>query len=268
MSPKCAILPLLMDVSIYTIVFLAFMAFIAGFVDAIVGGGGLIMVPSVLVAVPSAQVSQAIGTTKIPALSGISMAAYQYAHKIKLNWYIVLPSCLVAFLASFTGSWLLTQVSNDFMKPFLLLVLSLVAVYTYIRKDFGQHTDKAHSEKQKIQYACLLTLFVGFYDGFIGPGGGSFYLMAFVVLLGFNFLQASAYAKMANASSNFASVILFVAKGKVVWSIAIPMAVGAIVGSLLGSRYAMAKGNAFVRKFFLIVVCVVLLRFAYDVFWD
>lgn len=255
-----------MDVPLLTILFLTFIAFIAGFVDAIVGGGGLIMVPSMWVTLPSLPVSQVVGTIKIPAFSGISMAAWQYAKQMKVNWKLIAICCPLAFGMAFTGSWLLTLVSNDFMKPFLLFVLTGVATYTFIKKDLGQHTDRSHTPRQQILLACAVAITVGFYDGFIGPGAGSFYLLGFVILLGFQFLHASAYAKLFNATTNGASVILFASKGLVIWSIALPMAAGCTAGSLIGARYAMAKGNGFVRKFFLAVVTAILLRFAYDVF--
>jgi uncharacterized protein len=254
------------DVSILTYVFLTIVAFIAGFVDAIVGGGGLIMVPSFLVSIPSASVAQAVGTIKIPAFSGIIMAATQYLRKSAVKLKIVIPSCLLAFGASFLGSYILTKVSNDFMKPVLLGILTLVAIYTFIKKDFGNHTEKKHSESQQILFSCMVALVVGFYDGFIGPGGGSFFVLGFIVILGFNFLQATTYAKLANGSTNLASIIILIIKGKIIWTLAIPMAIAATIGSLLGARYALTKDNSFIRKFFLCIVIIVLLRFAYDVF--
>jgi uncharacterized membrane protein YfcA len=256
-----------MDISIETLVFLTFIGFIAGFVDSIVGGGGLIMVPSMMISLPSLSVAQVMGTVKIPSIVGICMAAYQYTRKIKVKAGIIMACCLVAFASAYVGSWLVIQVSNDFMKPFLLVVLVAVAVYTFVRKDFGQHVEKSHTEKQQLGFGCLVSLLVGFYDGFIGPGGGSFFMLGFVLLLGFNFLQATAYAKLANAATNAASLILFVSQDKVIWPLGLTMAIGTLVGSLIGSRYAMSKGNAFIRKFFLIVVTLILIRFAYDVFF-
>lgn len=266
---KVPILPLYsrMDVPLLTILFLTLVAFVAGFVDAIVGGGGLIMVPSMWVALPAFPVSQVVGTIKIPAFSGICIAAWQYAKKIKVNWKLIAVCCPLAFGVALTGSWLLTMVSNDFMKPFLLFVLIGVAIYTFVKKDLGQHSDRSHTPRQQIFLGCLVALIIGFYDGFIGPGAGSFFLLGFVVLLGFQFLHASAYAKLFNATTNCASVILFASKGLVIWSVAIPMAIGCTAGSLLGANYAMTKGNGFVRRFFLVVVTAILIRFAFDVFF-
>jgi uncharacterized membrane protein YfcA len=173
----------------------------------------------------------------------------------------------LAMLSSFAGSSLLTQMHNDFMKPVLLLVLSLVAIYTFVKKDFGQHKEKAHSPITHIFYSLLISLVIGFYDGFIGPGAGSFLVMAFVVMMGYDFLHASANAKMVNLATNFGSILLFVIKGKILWAVAIPMALCNAAGGFTGAKLAINKGNKFIRIFFLIIVVGTLMRFAYDVFF-
>ena len=184
-----------------------------------------------------------------------------------MNWKLLLIMMALAVPSAFLGSTLLIYVSNDFMKPLLLVVLSLLVVYTYAKKNFGQHKDKSHSAKQQILYAILISFFIGFYDGFIGPGTGSFLVMAFITLLGFDFLQASANAKMVNLATNFGSICLFAVKGKIIWTIAIPMAICNAIGGFIGAKLAIKKGNNFIRIFFLIVVIGTLIRFAYDVFF-
>ena len=241
-------------------------AFLAGFVDAVVGGGGLIQTPVVLVALPAIPVATVIGTLKIPAFSGTSIAASQYLNKVKINWKLLAVMMVLAIPSAYLGSVLLTHVRNDFMKPLLLVVLSLLVVYTYAKKNFGQHSDKSHSDKQQLLYAVIISIVVGFYDGFIGPGTGSFFVVAFISLLGFDFLQASANAKMVNLATNFGSVCLFLFKGKIIWGIAIPMAVCNAAGGFIGARLAINRGNKFIRIFFLIVVIGTLARFGYDVF--
>ncbi|MET0759366.1 MAG: TSUP family transporter, partial [Flavobacterium sp.] len=185
-----------MDTSI--LILLCVAAFAAGFVDAIVGGGGLIHTPMGLILLPNLPVATVIGTLKIPSFSGTLFAAIQYMKKVEMNWKLLLIMMALAVPSAFAGSTLLTYVSNDFMKPLLLVVLSFLVIYTYAKKNFGQHTDKSHSPKQQILYAVLISFFIGFYDGFIGPGTGSFLVLAFITLLGFDFLQASANAKMVN----------------------------------------------------------------------
>lgn len=250
-----------------TLVLLCLAAFFAGFVDAIVGGGGLIQTPIALILLPNLAVANIIGSLKIPAFSGTSFAAFQYLKKVQMNWKLLFIMSLIAFGAAFLGSDLLTLVSNDFMKPLLLVVLTLLAIYTFSKKDFGQHQEKNLSRKKQLFYAVLMSVLIGFYDGFIGPGTGSFLVVAFVAVLGFDFLHASANAKMVNLATNFGSICLFILKGKIIWAIALPMAVCNAFGGWLGAKLAIKKGNGFIRIFFLIVVIGTLLRFGYDVFF-
>jgi uncharacterized membrane protein YfcA len=252
----------------YIIILLCIAAFVAGFIDAIVGGGGLIQTPAGLILLPNLPVSTVIGTLKIPAFSGTSFAAYQYLKMVKMNWKLLLIMMGVSLPSAFLGSTLLTYMSNDFMKPLLLFVLSLLAIYTYAKKNFGQHIEKNLSEKKQIINAVMISVIVGFYDGFIGPGTGSFFVVAFIALMGFDFLHASANAKMVNLSTNFGSICLFIIRAKIIWAIALPMAASNALGGWIGAKLAINKGNGFIRIFFLVVVVGTLIRFAYDVFWN
>ena len=238
----------------------------AGFIDAIVGGGGLVQTPAALTLLPQYPVSTILGTLKIPAFSGTSFAAAQYARKVTINYKRLSIMMAVAFTSSIAGSKLLTVVSNQFMKPFLLIILILVAIYTYTNKNFGNHTAKEHSTRRQMFYAMLISVIIGFYDGFIGPGAGSFLILAFINFLGFDFLKANAHAKFVNLSTNLGSMTFFAISGKIIYTIAIPMALCNAIGGFLGARLAILKGNAFIRIFFLIVVSATILRFAYDVF--
>lgn len=251
----------------YILILLCLTAFAAGFIDAIVGGGGLIQTPMGLVLLPNLPVSTVIGTLKVPAFSGTSFAAYQYLKKVDMNWKLLSIMMLLAFPSAFLGSTLLTYVSNDFMKPLLLVVLSFLVIYTYAKKNFGQHIEKNHSSKVQIWNAIAISFVVGLYDGFIGPGTGSFLVVAFIAIMGFDFLHASANAKMVNLSTNFGSICLFILKGKIIWAVALPMAASNALGGWLGAKLAINKGNSFIRIFFLVVVVGTLIRFAYDVFY-
>ncbi|MCG2610532.1 TSUP family transporter [Flavobacterium sp. SM15] len=246
--------------------FLCLASFFAGFVDAIVGGGGLIQTPVALILLPNYSVASIIGSLKIPAFSGTSFAAFQYLKKVQMNWKLLGIMSVIAFASSFIGSSVLIKVSNDFMKPLLLVVLTFLAIYTFMKKNFGQHQEKELSLKTQILYAIVISMAVGFYDGFIGPGTGSFLVVAFVSVLGFDFLHASANAKMVNLATNFGSICLFVLKGKIIWAMALPMALCNALGGFLGAKLAIKKGNGFIRGFFLIVVIGTLIRFGYDVF--
>ena len=158
-----------------------------------------------------------------------------------MNWKLLLIMAVVAFCAAFLGSNLLTMVSNDFMKPLLLLVLTLIAIYTFTKKNFGQHQAKDLSSNKQLLYTVLMSVCIGFYDGFIGPGTGSFLVLGFVAILGFDFLHASANAKMVNLATNFGSICLFVLKGKIIWAIAIPMAICNALGGWIGAKVAIKK---------------------------
>lgn len=256
-----------MEIEWFHIALLCAAAFLAGFLDAVVGGGGLIQTPFALILLPAHPVAAVIGSLKIPSFSGTFFAAFQYMRKVKVVWWLLSVACTVAFFAAFGGSLLLTQVSNSFMKPVLLVVLTGVAIYTYSKKNFGQHAAKNHSPRRQLGYVVLISSLIGFYDGFIGPGTGSFLILAFVAILGFDFLQASAHAKLINLATNLGSITLFIIKGQLIWAIALPMAISNAVGGMLGARMAIAKGNKFIRIFFLIVVIGTLLRFMYDVFF-
>lgn len=255
-----------LDISTSEILLLCLAAFCAGFVDAIVGGGGLIQIPAALVILPAHPVINIIGSLKIPAFSGTFFAAVQYLKKVQMNWKLLSIICTISFFASFAGSELLTVVDNRFMKPVLLAVLIGVAVYTYTKKSFGQHEARQHSEQTERNRAIAFSFFIGLYDGFIGPGTGSFLMLCFITLLGFDFLKASAHAKLVNLATNLGSITLFIFKGNIIWLIALPMAASNALGGAIGARLAIAKGNSFIRVFFLMIVIGTLLRFAYDVF--
>ncbi|WP_205573285.1 sulfite exporter TauE/SafE family protein [Flavisolibacter nicotianae] len=241
-------------------------AFCAGFVDAIVGGGGLIQLPAALVILPHFPVASVIGSLKIPSFSGTVFAAWQYVKKVSIDWWLLTIVCVLAFLASYSGSLLLTQVSNGFMKPVILVVLTIVAVYTYTKKDFGQSESHDLSFNRQLAMGVIISLLIGFYDGFIGPGAGSFFILAFIALLHFDFLHASAHAKMVNLATNLGSVTLFLIKGKIIWLIALPMAAANALGGFTGAKLAIARGNRFIRIFFLVIIVGILIRFCWDVF--
>jgi len=253
-----------MEITFYQILALCIAAFAAGFVDAIVGGGGLIQTPAALVILGGHPVVNVLGSTKIPSFTGTFFATIQYLKKVKLDWTLTALMCATAFFASYSGSRLLLNVSNSFMKPLLLVVLAGVAIYTYTKKNFGQeeHITDAPVNRWK---AFAISLVIGFYDGFIGPGTGSFLILACIAVLGYDFLHASAQAKMVNLATNLGSIVLFTFTGKILWAAALPMAACNALGGFLGARLAIGRGNRFIRIFFLLIVIGTLLRFAFDV---
>ena len=241
-------------------------AFVAGFIDAIVGGGGLVQTPILFMTFPQYPVATLLGTTKLPSFSGTAVSLYQYSKRVTIQWKLVLWIALVAFCAAMLGSWSVTFISNTAFKPIILVCLIAVAIYTYAKKNFGQHQEKDISFNQTLFRGIISALIIGFYDGFIGPGTGSFLVLVFISVLHFDFMHASAHAKTVNLATNLASIIFFASTGHILYEIAIPMTVCNMLGGFVGTRYALLKGNSFIRIFFLIVVCGTILRFAYDVF--
>jgi len=258
----------LLHLGIGTIFALGFFSLLAGFIDAVVGGGGLIQLPALLLQLPSSPLPTILGTNKIAALSGTSVAAAQYARRIRYNFPLLFVISLFAFISAHLGAKLASRIDPASFRPLILVILVAMAIYTYFKKDLGNRSGQTVTMPKQYVYGSLMGILIGFYDGFIGPGTGSFFVLAFVVLLGFEFVQASAYAKFVNCMTNFSAVMVFVKQGNYVLSIAILMAVCNVIGNVLGSVLALKKGNAFVRMFFLLVVSAMIIRYSYMIFFS
>ena len=240
-------------------------AFAAGFIDAIVGGGGLVQAPAAFITLPQYPVATLLGTMKIPSFAGTSIAAWQYTRRVAIQWQLLGAMALLAGMAAFAGSYTVSQISNRFMKPVIFFVLIGVAIYTYTRKNFGMTRSILPRDTQWTR-ALLFAILIGFYDGFIGPGAGSFMVIFFISALGFDFLSAGAHAKYVNLATNLGSILYFGASNHILFQFAIPMAVFNCSGAFLGARLAILRGNGFIRMFFLCVVAATVLRFGYDIF--
>ncbi|WP_231459815.1 TSUP family transporter [Pedobacter sp. Leaf132] len=249
----------------YELILLCIAAFAAGFIDAIVGGGGLLQTPATLLILPNYPVATLLGTTKIPSIAGTTLAAIKYSKPVKFNYQVLVACAITAFFSALVGAFLVSRIDNSVIMPVILIVLILVALYTYFNKQFGIHQAKAHSIKQQVLMAILFGLVIGFYDGLIGPGTGSFLIVVFIAVLGFDFVAASAHAKVVNIATNLAAILYFSSTGHILFQYAIPMALFNISGAYFGTKLALLKGNKFIRIFFLIVVFGTILRFAYDV---
>jgi uncharacterized membrane protein YfcA len=206
------------------------------------------------------------GTTKIPSLSGTSFAAWKYSQDLTLNWKFLFYVALLAFSGSLLGAHYVTMIDSKMLKPVILVVLISVALYTYFNKSFGAATKKEWTRVQQLLIGFLFGFSIGFYDGLIGPGTGTFFILAFISLMGYDFLQASASAKLINIATNLAAICYFSSTGHILYQYAIPMAIFNVGGALLGTKLAVLKGNQFIRIFFLLVVVFAILRFAYDIF--
>lgn len=260
------LLSLLNDYSLLTILALIILSFIAGFIDAVVGGGGLIQLPALLINLPNQPIPTLFGTNKIAALSGTSVAAYQYAKRIQFNFKLLFIIALCAFTASFIGAKAVSYINVNTLKPLILVILILIAIYTFLKKDLGALQTKSLPLNKQILYGALIGLIVGFYDGFFGPGTGSFFVLGFVLILGFEFVTASAYSKIINCTTNVSALIVFIQQGNYLLDLATLMAICNITGSVIGSQIALKKGNSFVRLIFLAIVTLMIIRYAYDIF--
>lgn len=201
------------DCSLLTLLIVSALAFIAGFIDAIVGGGGLIQIPALLVTFPNNSLPTLFGTNKIAALSGTSMAAFQYARRIRFNLKLLLTISAASFIASYFGAKIVSIINPATLKPIILIILIAIAIYTFLKKDLGKVAVPQHTLKRQLILGIFIGLVIGFYDGFFGPGTGSFFVLAFVLILGFEFVQASAYAKIVNCMTNISALIVFIRHG-------------------------------------------------------
>ncbi len=252
--------------SLIVILSLIILAFIAGFIDAVVGGGGLIQIPALLINLPNTPLATLLGTNKIAGLAGTSISAFQYSKKIKFDFRLLIPMAIVAALAALLGARLVSYIPVNTLKPFILILLVAITIYTFLKKDLGSQQTKNLSFLKNLIYGCLIGAIVGFYDGFFGPGTGSFFVLGFVVVLGFPFLKASAYSKVINCMTNIGALIVFLKQGNYLLEIAIMMAVCNIAGSIVGTSLAMKKGNEFIRKIFLVIVSLLIIKYGYDIF--
>lgn len=238
----------------------------AGFIDAVVGGGGLIQAPALLILLPDTPLPTIFGTNKIASLAGTSMSAFHYSKKINFNYKILFAVSICAGIASYLGAKIVSYINVNTLKPVILVVLIFIIIYTFLKKNLGAAQTKNLTFKRQIIYGALIGFVIGFYDGFFGPGAGSFFVLGFVVILGFEFVQASAYSKVINCVTNISALVVFIRQGNYLLELAIIMALFNISGNLIGAKLALKRGNTFVRSFFLVVVTILILRYGYDIF--
>lgn len=242
-------------------------AFVAGLIDSVVGGGGLIQIPALFTALPNTMPATLFGTNKVASVFGTANAAWRYAQRVCMPWRTALPTACAAFFCAYLGAMAVAWLPREFLRPLILVLLVMAAGYTWVKKDFGAvHGPQQHSGWRALGPALLLGGCIGFYDGFFGPGTGSFLIFLFVRFFGFDFLHASAAAKVVNVATNLAALAFFVPNGYTLWSLALAMAVCNVAGSLAGTHLALKHGSRFVRKVFLIVASVLIVKFAWDTF--
>jgi uncharacterized membrane protein YfcA len=241
-------------------------AFLAGFIDSVVGGGGLIQVPALFVLLPQMAPATLLGTNKFASVWGTATATVQYARRVPMPWHAVLPACIGALGFSFLGAHTVSVLQPEVLRPLILALLVVVLVYTLWKKDFGALHAPRLARRHEVLSGLAVGSALGFYDGFFGPGTGSFLIFAFVGLFGFSFLAASASAKAVNVTTNFAALGYFVFSGNVLYATALPMAVCNVAGAVIGARLAIRRGSGFVRGLFIVIVGALIARFAWDAF--
>ena len=248
-----------------TLSFLCVIAFAAGLVDAAVGGGGLIQIPALFSALPNLAPATVFGTNKLAAAMGTLSAARSYLKRVKVPWRLVLPAAVAAFFMSIAGAATVSLIDKAVLRPLVLALLVVMAVYTLWKKDFGSCKaggDRAarngdrHGHRRRDW----------FYDGLFGPGTGSFLMFLFIRFFAFDFLHASASAKVVNLTTNCAALLFFIPAGHVLFQYALPMAVCNMAGATVGTWVAMKKGTGFVRVLFLLLTSTLILKLGWDIF--
>ncbi len=241
-------------------------AFGAGWIDAVVGGGGLLQLPALLL-VPGLAPVQALATNKLASIFGTATSSLTYYRRARPDLRTALPMAFVALCGSFGGAFVATVIPASAFKPIVVIALVVVAVITAARPSLGTVAALRHTGRRHLLIATAIGAGIGFYDGMIGPGTGTFLVIALVGMLGYDFLQASAKAKIVNFATNLGALLLFIPTGAVVWPLALVLAAANVAGSYLGSRMAIARGTGFIRIAFLVVVGVLIIKLGVDV-WN
>ncbi|MBB6627024.1 TSUP family transporter [Nocardioides sp. KIGAM211] len=253
------------DPSTTVLALLALAGLAAGFVDAVVGGGGLIQLPALLLGLPNAAPVQILATNKLGSICGTSISSVTYYRRVRPDPRTFLPLMLLAFAGSAAGAVVASHLPREAFDPIVLVVLVVVGAYVLLKPSLGGATALRFAGHHHTLAAMGTGLVIGFYDGALGPGTGSFFVFTLVGLLGYNFLEASAKARLANWATNFAALCVFVPHGAVLWKVGLVMGVANLVGGYVGARTAVARGSAFVRVFFILVVSAFIVRIGGEV---
>ncbi|WP_433797012.1 sulfite exporter TauE/SafE family protein [Actinoplanes sp. CA-252034] len=239
-------------------------ALAAGWVDAVVGGGGLLLLPALLVVAPQLGTATALGTNKLAAICGTSTAALAYARRTTIDWTVAGPSAGLALLCAGAGALLAGSVPAAAYRPVIIAVLVAVAVFVTVRPQMGlvEHPHKRTPRRRGVVVA-VAGVAIALYDGLIGPGTGTFLVLAFTAVVGADFVHGSAMAKIVNTATNLGALVVFAATGHVAWLLGAAMAAANIVGALIGARMALRRGAGFVRIVLLVVVLTLIARLGY-----
>jgi uncharacterized membrane protein YfcA len=244
---------------------LALAGLAAGFVDAVVGGGGLIQLPALLLGLPNASPVQLLAANKLAAICGTTVSSATYYRRVRPDPKTFLPLMVFAFIGSAAGALVASHIPRSAFEPIVLVALVAVGGYVLLKPSVGEQTALRYAGHRHLVTALAVGFVIGFYDGALGPGTGSFLVFSLVGLLGYSFLEASAKARMANWATNLAALCVFVPQGAVLWGTGLVMGACNLAGGYLGARVAVARGARFVRVFFLVVVTAFIVRIGGEV---
>lgn len=260
-APAVSLLPEGLDGGGLLLLLLA--AFAAGWLDAVVGGGGMLQLPALLL-VPGMSPVQALATNKLASVFGTATSSISYYRSVRPSLRTAVPMAAVALLAAVGGASVAALLPPEVFTPIIMVALVAVALITLFKPALGAVTKLKYRGVKHVALALAAGAAIGFYDGMIGPGTGTFLVIALVALLGYDFLMASAQAKIVNFATNLGALLLFIPLGAVLWPLGLIMGVANIAGSLLGSRMAIKRGAKFVRALFLVIVAALIVKLGFD----
>lgn len=239
-------------------------AVLAGFIDATVGGGGLVLVPTLFSVLPNQPVASLLGTNKISGLGGTGMSALQYMRRVPIHWKLVLPAAIAAMIAGLVGAACVSLVPVQLFKKGLPFILLVLLVYVLLNKQLGLL--RTQTKRQHVLWGVGFATVCGFYDGFFGPGTGSFLIVLWVLVYGQDFVQGSAHAKIVNVGCNLGALMWFLPTTTVFIGLGLFMMMGNIIGAWFGATMAMKHGNQLMRKLLILVVSLLCCRTFYDAY--
>lgn len=250
----------------HALIALGFFAFCGGLIDAAVGGGGLVQLPALLHALPQQSLATVFGTNKLAVLAGNLSSIFSYVKRIKIMWQLMLPTMISAFAFAFLGAFSVSIVPKKLMELVVFFILIAMATYTFTEKKLGLTSSNKHCGSKEIILGIFFGGLIGFYDGVFGPGSGSLLLFIFVKIFGFDFLNASASAKLVNLGTFSAALIFFIPSGNVLWAVGGVVALCNMAGSLTGVFLALRYGSGFIRIFFLVLLLFLIGRMGLSLF--
>ncbi len=248
------------DLALHTLLLLALAGFLAGWVDAVVGGGGLIQMPALLLGLPGAAPAQVLATNKFAGVWGTGTASVTYYRRVRPDLRTALPMAAVAYTGAIVGALIGLHIPKSAFNPIILVMLVVVGAYTLLKPSVGELTRLRWTGARHTTAAVATGFVIGVYDGALGPGTGSFLVFALVGLLGYAFLEASATAKITNLATNLGALTVFAPGGHVMWGVGAVMAAMNLLGGYVGARTAVSRGSRFIRVVFVVVVVAFIIR--------